>query len=163
MVQGFKINRYNPCVANKVIDGDQCTIYWYVDDTKISHKKAEVVGTVLESLEKKFGKTSIKRGKKHTFVGMDVEYTKDNKVRITMDDYLSECISTFGEHKLKTRRTPGAHDLFEIDEKSPQLDNDALELFHHNVAKLLFVAKRARLDIEPTILFLCTRLSKSTE
>ena len=35
---GFQINPYDPCVANKMIDGEQMTIIWYVDDLKASHK-----------------------------------------------------------------------------------------------------------------------------
>ena len=35
---GFKLNRYDPCVANKDITGKQCTIGWWVDDNFISHK-----------------------------------------------------------------------------------------------------------------------------
>jgi len=34
---GFRINPYDSCVANKVINGKQCTIGWHVDDLKISH------------------------------------------------------------------------------------------------------------------------------
>jgi hypothetical protein len=34
---GFEINPYDWCVANKMIDGKQCTIVWHVDDLKISH------------------------------------------------------------------------------------------------------------------------------
>jgi hypothetical protein len=34
---GFEINRYNPCVANKVVDGTQMTVRWHVDDLIISH------------------------------------------------------------------------------------------------------------------------------
>ena len=34
----FPINPYDPCVANKMIDGEQMTIIWYVDDLKVSHK-----------------------------------------------------------------------------------------------------------------------------
>jgi Reverse transcriptase (RNA-dependent DNA polymerase) len=33
---GFTINPYDFCVANATIKGTQCTIVWYVDDTKIS-------------------------------------------------------------------------------------------------------------------------------
>ena len=43
---GFKINPYDPCVANAEIEGSQCTICWYVDDTKISHVNSEVVSKV---------------------------------------------------------------------------------------------------------------------
>ena len=34
---GFIPNPYDWCVINKVINGDQCTIGWHVDDLKISH------------------------------------------------------------------------------------------------------------------------------
>ena len=37
------------------------------------------------------------------------------------------------------------------------------ELFHHIVVKLLYISARVRLDISPTIAFLCTRVSKSTK
>jgi hypothetical protein len=35
---GFIIIPYNPCVANKMIDGHQLTICWHVDDLFIAHK-----------------------------------------------------------------------------------------------------------------------------
>ena len=34
---GFEINPYDCCVANKTVNGKQCTILWHVDDLKISH------------------------------------------------------------------------------------------------------------------------------
>jgi hypothetical protein len=34
---GFEINPYNPCVANKTVNGTQMTIRWHVDDLMISH------------------------------------------------------------------------------------------------------------------------------
>jgi hypothetical protein len=40
---GFEINPYDFCVANKTIDGKQCTIVWHVDDLKISHVDRKVV------------------------------------------------------------------------------------------------------------------------
>jgi hypothetical protein len=36
---GFVINPYDPCVANKMIDGKQMTIIFHVDDCKLSHCK----------------------------------------------------------------------------------------------------------------------------
>ena len=40
---GFKLNPYDRCVANKEINGKQCTIIWYVDDLKISHKSYNMI------------------------------------------------------------------------------------------------------------------------
>ena len=49
---GFKINQYNRCVANKVINGKQCTIAWYVDDVKISHMDQSVIDDIINNLKK---------------------------------------------------------------------------------------------------------------
>ena len=34
---GFKVNPYDPCVANKIANGTQMTVTWHVDDLKVSH------------------------------------------------------------------------------------------------------------------------------
>ena len=31
---GFEINKYDPCIANKIVNGKQCTVCWHVDDAK---------------------------------------------------------------------------------------------------------------------------------
>jgi Reverse transcriptase (RNA-dependent DNA polymerase) len=36
---GFRLNPYDSCVANKTINGKQCTVLWHVDDFKILRKK----------------------------------------------------------------------------------------------------------------------------
>ena len=35
---GFKVNPYDPCVSNMDINGSQMTVFWHVDDLKVSHK-----------------------------------------------------------------------------------------------------------------------------
>ena len=37
MKWGFEVNPYDWCMANKWIEGSQCTITWHVDDLKLSH------------------------------------------------------------------------------------------------------------------------------
>ena len=53
--------------------------------------------------------------------------------------------------------------MFETNEELPRLEPSKAEIFHHIVAKLLYVTKRARIDLQLVIAFLCTRVSKSTE
>jgi len=61
---GFKINPYDTCVANKMIEGKQCTMIWHVDDLKISHVSAKVVDEIIDQLDEKFGKeTPISRNR----------------------------------------------------------------------------------------------------
>jgi hypothetical protein len=41
---GFKCNPYDFCVVNKMVNGKQMTVVWYVDDLKLSHVDPSVVG-----------------------------------------------------------------------------------------------------------------------
>ena len=70
---GFTINSYDWCEANKTMNGTQCTVAWHVDDLKISHKSASQVTKVIKVLEHEYGKVSeltIVRGKVHDFLGI---------------------------------------------------------------------------------------------
>ena len=60
---GYVLNPYDACVANQTIEGKQCTIVWYVDDSKISHVNHEVVTDTIKIIEKRFGKMTVTRGK----------------------------------------------------------------------------------------------------
>ena len=35
--KGFEVNPYNPCMANKLVNGSQMTVCWHIDDMKTSH------------------------------------------------------------------------------------------------------------------------------
>ena len=85
---GFKLNLYDPCVANCEIDGKICSVTWYIDDTKISHEDLKVVTKIIEQLESEFEKMTVKRGKEHTPVGMDIELCHNKTVKINMKQYL---------------------------------------------------------------------------
>ena len=67
----FIINPYDWCVANKDINGTQCTIVWHVDDLKISHKDSVVVNKAIASLSDKYskvGEMAVKQGKIHDYL-----------------------------------------------------------------------------------------------
>jgi len=49
---GFTLNPYDPCVANKTVDGHQLTVCWHVDDLLIGHKHRGVVTRFTEWLQK---------------------------------------------------------------------------------------------------------------
>ena len=52
----FKINQYDPCVANQIIEGDMLMIVWHVDDLEISHKCVDVVSKMIEWLKQSYKK-----------------------------------------------------------------------------------------------------------
>ena len=57
-----------------------------------------------------------------------------------------------------TATTPAAEHLFKINETPTYLDNEDAMFFHHNVAKLPFLCKQARPDIQTAVAFLSTRV-----
>ena len=40
---GFVLNTYGNFTANKIINGNQCTIQYYVDDNKVTHVSEGVI------------------------------------------------------------------------------------------------------------------------
>lgn len=158
---GFTINPYDPCVANKTINKKQCTVVWYVDDTKISHEDPKVVDWVIQKIEEKFGKMSVTRGKKHTFVGVDIEFHDNGTVSLSMLDYVKECIDLYRDKIKRMAVTPASGELFnQSKEKVAMLTEAEANKFHHTTAKLLYLSKRARIDIDLAVSFLCTRVSQ---
>ena len=115
---GFKINPYDPCIANKMVNGKQCTIAWYVDEAKISHVDKQVVTDIIEQIEERFQKTTVTRGKKHTFLGMDITYTEKGTAEITIRQYLEEVIAESGLAVKRKAHSPARKDLFDIDNNS---------------------------------------------
>ena len=94
---GFELNPYDTCVANKTINNKQCTIVWYVDDTKISHVDSIVVTKIIKAIEEKFGDMTVIRGKNnHVFLGIDIDFHADGTATIKMKEYIKEAISDFG-------------------------------------------------------------------
>ena len=72
---GFEVNPYDPCVANKSVNGSQCTVVWYVDDLKVSHKDEAVVTYFAQELGRRNrDKLKIKRGKVFDYQGMDLDF-----------------------------------------------------------------------------------------
>ena len=53
--------------------------------------------------------------------------------------------------------------MSKVDDSLERLGIKKAEMLHHIVAKLLSVSKRGRLDIEISVSFLYTRVTKSTE
>ena len=68
--EGFVINPYDRCVANKIINGKQCTIVWCVDNNKVSHEDPNVVNEVIELMKTNFGDLTVTRGNEHRFLSV---------------------------------------------------------------------------------------------
>ena len=156
---GFNQNQYDLCVVNQEIDGSTRTITWHVDDLKISHRSEAVVNDIIEALEKEYSKMTVTTGDRYTYCGMDLVYT-NGEVQIGMTVYLKDTLSEFKyEDCRKKVNSQAALHLFNVNPKKLKLDDEKKTLFHKMIAKLLFVSKQGRSDIQVAIAFLTTRLS----
>jgi hypothetical protein len=160
---GFKVNPYDPCVANRIVNGKQHTIVWHVDDLKSSHVDPEVNRKFLVWLNKKYADDGIAEvkatfGKVHDYLGMTLDFTEDGILKVDMKDYIDGMIEEFTENVKVERTCPWTEKLFKIDKTSHDLDRKRAEEFHTFVAKGLFLCKRGRPDIQPVISFLSTRV-----
>jgi len=159
---GFTINPYDWCVANNMIHGKQCTVAWHVDDLKISHESPDVVTSIIDKLNKEFGKLApltVTRGKTHEYLGMTIDYSLKGKVQIRMNDYIKQMLDELPPDMDGITATPASEHLFKVNKENPNaLDQNTSDMFHTNIAKLLFLCKCSRPDIQMAIAFLCTRV-----
>ena len=162
--RGYVVNDYDPCVANKMINGKQHTLSWHVDDLKGSHVDPKVNDEFGGWLQKEFGQikeVTGTRGKKHVYLGMTLDYSTPGEVKIDMVDYVKAMIEDFPVELDGKVSTPANDHLFKIDKGKP-LGEMKKEVFHGTVAKALFLTMRARPDIRLTVAFLCTRVKEPT-
>eukprot|EP00804_Cyclotella_cryptica_P024924 CCRYP_011832-RA/>CCRYP_011832-RA protein AED:0.76 eAED:0.44 QI:0/-1/0/1/-1/1/1/0/172 len=97
VAKGFTVNLYDPCIATKTIRGKQMTICWNVDDLIISDQRKVEVTKIEDWFRSLYRDISISRGEKHTYLGMDLDYSEKGKCRIRMPGYAKEIIDTSTE------------------------------------------------------------------
>jgi hypothetical protein len=164
--EGYELKPYDPCVANKIVTGTQFTVIWHMDDLTLSHVSSDKVTNTIKWLKSIYGKDMrVSRGKKHAYLGMDLDYSNDEEVKITMINYLKGILENFPEAIVKRAATPAADHIFTIrpEGECKTLDEPEAVVFHHSVAQLMFASTRARKDIHTTIAFLTTRVRNPDE
>ena len=118
--------------------------------------------TIVTALQDQYGKETslvIHQGKTHDYLGMEINYMTPGKVQFSMDQYISNLIAECPDTLMKgSSITPTANHLFEINEDCPKLNPEDAVLFHHLVAKLLYLCKRTQPDIQLAVSFLMTRV-----
>ena len=145
---GLVINPYDPCVANlETKSGKQLTVVWHVDDLMASCEDDFELTKFSCYMRKIYGPgLSMHLGKKHDYLGVDMEFCNDGVLEVSMIEYLKNVIEEFPEVIKGRAATPAHEKLFVIrDEKDARkLSEEQALAFHHTVAQLLFMATRAR-------------------
>ena len=95
----------NLCVANKMVNGKQLTVIWYMDDAKISHEDPAVVTEFVQWTDRLYGDDELGcvkavRGPRHNYLGMILNYEEPGVVTIDMDHYVSKMLKDY-EYPIK--------------------------------------------------------------
>ena len=159
---GFKFNPYDPCIANRIVDGKQQTIRFHVDDVMVSHVDPNVNNKFADWLQKMYGSVGdvkVHRGKVHEYLGQNFHFLGNGKLEIEQKDYVKNLIEEFPVKmsKCDVARTPASDQAFS-EGRNVKLDPSRKEIFHTTTARALYVSKRARPDIQQIVSILCTRV-----
>ena len=97
-------------------------------------------------------------GKVHKYLGRTIDYSLPGKVIFSMIDYIGKMLDDIPEDMKGGSATPAAHHLFDIAEDATKISQADTDLFHHFLAQLLYLSKRARPYIQLAVSFLYTRV-----
>jgi hypothetical protein len=158
---GFIQNDHDPCVFNKIMDGHQITIAFHVDDLLITSVSDDNIDYVIESLRANFTEITVSRGNKHSFLGMNIEIG-DKYLTVDMKNYISKVLEDV-RGPVRHAFSPASSKLFDVRADSKLLDDDNKVYFHSMVARLLYLAKRMRLEILTAVSWLSSRVNAPTE
>jgi len=162
-LQGYVPNKVEPCVFNKRdAHGVQTTVAVHVDDLLITCKNDQGIQDVADIIiTKNFGGLTLKHGPVVPYVGMILDFTDPGTVRVNMKHCTDEILKASGV--AGKAPTPALEDLYVMDDEQDVLLGPVQKAeFHSMVAKLLYLAKRARPDLLLAVNFLTTRVTKST-
>jgi len=155
--QGYQVSETDRCVFRKR-KGDRIFILLlYVDDI-LANVDSEEAEKLRKSLIKRFGTVQFEIGGRLSYLGMQLEMKETGTV-IDMTFYVKQLLE---DVDVPVRASPGTKLTFMIAENAKALTEVDRKVFHTQVAKLLFLSKRARPDILTVVSFLCTRVQTAT-
>ena len=102
---------------------------------------------------------TVTRGRVHVYLGMTIDYSVDGQVTFKMSDFVDKINKETPEDLMKgVSTTPATNHVFTTQDNAQPLSKDDAEMFHHLTAKLLYLGKRARPDLQLSVSFLATRV-----
>jgi hypothetical protein len=164
---GFKMNPYDACVWNKLVNGKQFTIVFHIDDLMLSHMNPNIVTLYIRKLQKEYGSLenlTVTRGRVHEYLGMTIDFRVKGEVRFSQYDFVKKLLNSLPESlNSGLKNTAAPEYLFKTTDSSNPLDHSRKELFHTITAKTLWLSQRTRTDVQLAVGFCCTRIQEPNE
>ena len=103
---------------------------------------------------------TVTREKVHKYLGITIDFSEKGKVNFTMYYYISDMLEDLNKNKNTGEgSTPAGDHLFATNEYNTEnLSKEETITFHYVTAKLLYLAKRSRPDLQLGVGNLCTRV-----
>jgi hypothetical protein len=152
---GFTHNAVDKCVMNQTINGKQCTLVIYVDDILVLSQDDASLEYVIGGLKGAFKEVTTEKSDDFSYLGMRIRFL-DHTVIVTMDGFVEDVITEYDTTGV--RSTPATSELFETNGDLQEICKMRKVKFHTLVAKLLYLSKRVRPDIQVAVMYLCTRV-----
>ena len=109
-----------------MVNGEQVTVQFHVDDLKVLHKDQAELDDFLHDFKSEFGQKDESTENKglimHQYLGITIDYLIAGKVVFTMFDYLDDgIVEDADDLKNGCSYYPGNNQLFKVDDNSPRL------------------------------------------
>ena len=127
----------------------------------MSHVDPSMLDAFLDDINQVFSQESlvvVHKGPHHDYLRVTLGYSSPGKVIVDMKQYIDKILSEAPPDIKGVAQTPAGEHLFKVNPECKCLDTSSTMLFHHMVARLLFLTKRAHPDILTSVAFLTTRV-----
>ena len=94
---------------------------------------------------------------------MTLDYTSKNKMKISMYKYLDKFLTELPMDMNGAAKALAANYLFNVNPDAKKLPEAIAQLFHHLMAKLLYISRFTRQDIQTAVAFQCTQVQSPDE
>jgi len=157
---GYEHSPTDLCVLRRIVGDKVFLMTIYVDDILVMADEEEVT-RIRDAFVQEYQWITMDISDTHSYLGMQLTL-KDGSVIIDMMNFIDKLLLSCGEDNLREFPSPAGKDLFTVSEQAVKLNERERKRFHTNVAKLLYLTKRARPDILTAVGFLCTRVTRAT-
>jgi hypothetical protein len=167
---GFKANAKDACIFNKTTKGTQITLAIYVDDIMITCKDAALIRGVENFLREKYGGFKTCEEQVLPYLGLMWDFRVPGEVSVSQPGIISDLVKS-REATLAQRdgklplgvKTPTGEGMFERSILAPLLSDRDKAIYHTDVATLLFIACRTRVDLVLGVSELCRHTRAPTQ
>ena len=159
---GFSKSKHDECLFMKRCKEGMHYVLVHVDDMLSTGPKSSMV-KLREGLKRRFrAVTETLNQDRFNYLGMTVErHRKQGVIELTQVKYIDNVIARLLLEANDVSPTPADANLFVVDESSEPLGRDLAPIFTSVVMLMLYITK-TRPDIKCAVVFLTTRLTKST-